>query len=71
MAFVDRVAGQRGRLFTDQLLFLGGTQLRQVVRALSGQQFIQNDANGIQIAPGVGGLAEELFWRGICWGVRG
>ena len=69
VSFVDRVARQRWWFFANQLLLLGGTQPAQVIGALASEKFVQNDANGVEIAPGIGWLAQELFCRGISGGV--
>ena len=68
---MDRVARQRWWFFANQLLLLGGTQPAQVIGALASEKFVQNDANGVEVAPGIGWLAQELFWRGISGGVGG
>ena len=66
---MDRVAWQWWWFFANQLLLLGGTDPAQVIGALASKKFVQNDANGVEIASGIGWLAQELFWCGVSGGV--
>ena len=61
----DGGAGLAGNFFADDADHLEGVAALDAIRAITCEQFIQDDAEGVDVAGGSDGLAFGLLWAGV------